>query len=154
MSLPWEPSDPIDLTTPTMQVDLRRCTGCHACSIACKVEHTVPLGEFRMRVRWMASPEDGTMAFLPLFDAQTCDYGASRRAVGMQPACIAACPTAALTLVEATEPAPEFRPLGNPGDSHPGVRYRGLAEWQEGRINTGVALHPDDEDIIYEQGPA
>jgi tetrathionate reductase subunit B len=33
-----------------MIVDLERCTGCHACSVACKTEHDVPLGNFRMMV--------------------------------------------------------------------------------------------------------
>ena len=26
-------------------IDLKKCIGCHACSIACKSEHDVPLGE-------------------------------------------------------------------------------------------------------------
>lgn len=33
-----------------MIVDLERCTGCRACSVACKTEHEVPLGNFRMMV--------------------------------------------------------------------------------------------------------
>jgi molybdopterin-containing oxidoreductase family iron-sulfur binding subunit/tetrathionate reductase subunit B len=31
-------------------IDLRRCIGCDTCVIACKVEHEVPLGSFRLRV--------------------------------------------------------------------------------------------------------
>jgi len=27
-----------------MVIDLRRCIGCHSCSVACKVENDVPLG--------------------------------------------------------------------------------------------------------------
>ena len=34
----------------SMAFDLERCTGCHACSVACKVENDVPLGNFRMMV--------------------------------------------------------------------------------------------------------
>lgn len=33
-----------------MAFDLERCTGCHACSVACKVENDVPLGNFRTKV--------------------------------------------------------------------------------------------------------
>lgn len=34
-----------------MLIDLRRCIGCKACSVACKAENDVPLGVFRRRVR-------------------------------------------------------------------------------------------------------
>lgn len=37
-------------------VDLRRCTGCRACSVACKTENDVPLGRFRNGV---VEHEDG-----------------------------------------------------------------------------------------------
>lgn len=33
-----------------MALDLERCIGCHACSVACKVENSVPLGNFRTKV--------------------------------------------------------------------------------------------------------
>ena len=34
-----------------MLVDLRRCIGCQACTVACKAQNDVPLGVFRRRVR-------------------------------------------------------------------------------------------------------
>lgn len=113
-----------------------------------------------MRVRWMESPDDGHMAFLPLFDAATCDTGANRASVGMPPACVSACPTAALIFGDADDPdgpiaaaeAAGSRPLHSPGDARTDVLYRGLTDWQEERLNAGVALHPDDADPIYEQG--
>jgi tetrathionate reductase subunit B len=47
----------IQMTTPSapspkwgMALDLERCIGCHACSVACKVENDVPLGNFRTKV--------------------------------------------------------------------------------------------------------
>ena len=33
-----------------MAIDLERCIGCHACSVACKVENEVELGFFRTKV--------------------------------------------------------------------------------------------------------
>ena len=34
-------------------IDNRRCIGCHACSVACKVEHSVPLGVARTWVKYV-----------------------------------------------------------------------------------------------------
>lgn len=34
-----------------MVMDVRRCTGCQACTVACKSENEVPLGVFRTHVR-------------------------------------------------------------------------------------------------------
>ena len=33
-----------------MALDIERCIGCHACSVACKVENKVPLGRFCTKV--------------------------------------------------------------------------------------------------------
>lgn len=38
-------------------IDQRRCIGCHACTVACKAENDVPLGEFRT---WVKYTEKGT----------------------------------------------------------------------------------------------
>ncbi len=34
-------------------IDNRRCIGCHACTVACKAEHEVPLGSFRTWVKYV-----------------------------------------------------------------------------------------------------
>ncbi|MGR3219081.1 MAG: 4Fe-4S dicluster domain-containing protein [Candidatus Anammoxibacter sp.] len=47
-------------------IDLRRCVGCHSCSLACKTEHDVPLGCFRTRVRYLEKADKPTLKFLPL----------------------------------------------------------------------------------------
>ncbi len=67
-----------------MVIDLRKCIGCHACSVACKSENTVPLGVWRS---WVKQVEQGRYPntqrhFLPRL-CNHCD----------KPACVEACPT-------------------------------------------------------------
>lgn len=68
-----------------MVVDLRRCVGCHACSVSCKTENEVPLGGFRTRVRYLERPMKETLSFLPLLCMHCQDAP-----------CLKACPTEAL----------------------------------------------------------
>jgi len=69
-----------------MLIDTRRCVGCHACSVACKTENEVPLGETRS---WVEYIEKGRFpnvhrSFLPRLCNQ-CE----------KPACVKVCPTGA-----------------------------------------------------------
>jgi tetrathionate reductase subunit B len=69
-----------------MVIDLRRCVGCHACSVACKSENNVPLGVWRT---WVKQVERGKFPntqrhFLP----RLCNHCE-------EPACVAVCPTKA-----------------------------------------------------------
>ena len=69
-----------------MVIDLRKCYGCHSCSIACKSEFNVPLGVQRSRVE---ITEKGTFpeakrSFLP----RLCNNCAN-------PSCVSICPTKA-----------------------------------------------------------
>jgi len=137
-----------------MVVDLRKCTGCESCSIACKMENSVPLGVWRT---WVNNMEKGEFPyvrrfFLPLLCnncesphcvevcpvkatykrsdgiveinphlcigckicilacpyqmrylhpykkmAEKCNWCFHRIKAGMEPACVAVCPTGALT---------------------------------------------------------
>jgi len=110
-----------------MVIDLRRCTGCHSCAVACKAEHGVRLGGFRS---WVSEQETGrypdvTREFLPRLCNQcqnspclrVCPTGAtSRRADGIIKVdsercigcrhCMAACPYNARY----------FNPQRDPGD--------------------------------------
>ncbi len=68
-------------------IDLGKCIGCHACTIACKVEHEIPIGVNRC---WVKSVEQGTFPntrrfFFPVLCNQ-CD----------EAPCVRICPTAAL----------------------------------------------------------
>lgn len=48
---------PKTLRRMAMVIDLRRCFGCHACSVACKAQFDVPLGVWRS---WVITAENGT----------------------------------------------------------------------------------------------
>ncbi len=70
-----------------MSIDLERCIGCHACSVACKVEHNVPLGNFRTKVYYY---DNGifphvTRSFLPTLCMHCADAP-----------CAKACPTSSI----------------------------------------------------------
>lgn len=76
-----------------MAIDLDRCTGCHACSVACKVENNLPNGIWWNRIMTvggeaMDTPEGKfpnlRMEFLPM-NCQHCE----------NPACVKACPVGA-----------------------------------------------------------
>lgn len=67
-----------------MVIDVRRCIGCHACTVACKSEFDVPLGENRS---WVEYVEKGTYpnvgrSFLPRLCNQC-----------SEPPCVRVCPT-------------------------------------------------------------
>jgi Fe-S-cluster-containing dehydrogenase component/formate-dependent nitrite reductase membrane component NrfD len=68
-------------------IDLRKCIGCHACTIACKAEHQIPIGVNRC---WVKTVEEGAFPstrrfFFPVLCNQ-CDAAP----------CMAICPTRAL----------------------------------------------------------
>lgn len=69
-----------------MLIDLRRCIGCHACSVACKAEADVPLGVARSWVEYTEKgqyPNTGR-SFLPRLCNQC-----------SEPDCVRVCPTGA-----------------------------------------------------------
>jgi Fe-S-cluster-containing dehydrogenase component/formate-dependent nitrite reductase membrane component NrfD len=68
-------------------IDNRRCIGCHACTIACKAEHQVPLGDFRT---WVKSVEKGIFPSVRRhFTVLRCNHCADAP-------CVNICPTKAL----------------------------------------------------------
>jgi Fe-S-cluster-containing dehydrogenase component/formate-dependent nitrite reductase membrane component NrfD len=68
-------------------IDQRKCIGCHACTVACKEEHRVPLGAFRT---WVKYVERGvfprTRRYFSVLRCNHCDAAP----------CVAICPTVAL----------------------------------------------------------
>ena len=68
-------------------IDLRKCIGCHACTIACKAEHEIPVGVNRC---WVKTVEKGAFPetrrfFFPVLCNQCTDAP-----------CVRICPTSAL----------------------------------------------------------
>ena len=69
-----------------MLIDLRRCIGCHACSVSCKAEFDVPLGATRSWVEYIEKGEYPNVSrhFLP----RLCNHC-------RHPQCVDVCPTGA-----------------------------------------------------------
>lgn len=77
-TLPWEQvgvEHARSLKRAAIRVDIGRCTGCHACSVSCKTEFDAPLGEFRMRVRYLEPEQESEtrLSFVPLMCMQCQD---------------------------------------------------------------------------------
>lgn len=155
---------PRQIERPGFHVDLRRCIGCHACSVGCKTAHQIPLGEFPLRVRWLPRPDGETYAFLPVFSESLCQNDPDSLAAGLDPVCVRACPTDALRFTDFSESADASDTSESTGsaslstlrsaeapDLKRDVLYRGLEDWMPAKINQGAALDPRDEDPIYEQ---
>ncbi|MES9828013.1 MAG: 4Fe-4S dicluster domain-containing protein [Candidatus Thiodiazotropha sp.] len=72
-----------------MVMDLRRCIGCRACTVACKSENDVSLGRFRavIQEKTMGAFPNTKKAFLPLM----CNHCEGNEKDGVPP-CVKACP--------------------------------------------------------------
>jgi Fe-S-cluster-containing dehydrogenase component len=68
-------------------IDQTRCIGCHACTVACKAENDVPLGDFRT---WVKYTETGT------FPEVKRDFSVLRCNHCTNAPCITICPVVAL----------------------------------------------------------
>jgi Fe-S-cluster-containing dehydrogenase component/formate-dependent nitrite reductase membrane component NrfD len=68
-------------------IDQRKCIGCHACTVACKEEHRVPLGAFRTWVKYVERGRyPDTRRYFSVLRCNHCDDAP----------CVAICPTVAL----------------------------------------------------------
>lgn len=68
-------------------IDQRTCIGCHACTVACKTEHEVPVGQFRT---WVKYVDKG------VFPNSTRDFAVMRCNHCTDAPCVKICPTNAL----------------------------------------------------------
>jgi Fe-S-cluster-containing dehydrogenase component len=74
------------------------CTGCHACEVACKQEHSYPVGLGGIRVEEvvMNGPEKVSVDFIPIV-TRYCDLCAARVKNGGEPACVKHCQATCMT---------------------------------------------------------
>jgi len=89
--------------------------------------------------------------------ADKCDLCRDRTDVGLEPACVNACPTDTLKFVDlhngetTAELVSHAAPLKKQEETRPAVLYVNLQPWMEQRLHKGVQISKDDEDIIYAQ---
>jgi Fe-S-cluster-containing dehydrogenase component/formate-dependent nitrite reductase membrane component NrfD len=68
-------------------IDQRKCIGCHACTVACKAEHDVPIGVYRTWVKYIEKGEfPNSRRYFLVNRCNHCDNAP----------CVAICPTKAL----------------------------------------------------------
>ncbi len=68
-------------------IDQRKCIGCHACTVACKAEHEVPIGVYRTWVKYIEKGEfPNSRRYFLVNRCNHCDNAP----------CVAICPTKAL----------------------------------------------------------
>ncbi|MDQ6643602.1 MAG: polysulfide reductase NrfD, partial [Chloroflexota bacterium] len=68
-------------------IDQRKCIGCHACTVACKAEHDVPVGVYRTWVKYIEKGEfPNSRRYFLVNRCNHCDDAP----------CVAICPTKAL----------------------------------------------------------
>ena len=94
-------------------VDLTRCTGCWACSVACKVAYDLDPDDFRVSVRTLGNgggiDQPGGewpnlyMRWMPIYHTN-CTMCGDRDV----PYCVECCPSKALTLGDATDEQSEI----------------------------------------------
>jgi Fe-S-cluster-containing dehydrogenase component/formate-dependent nitrite reductase membrane component NrfD len=68
-------------------IDQRTCIGCHACTVACKTEHQIPVGQFRTWVKYVDKGE---------WPASARAFGVMRCNHCSDAPCVKICPTKAL----------------------------------------------------------
>ena len=72
-------------------IDQRTCIGCHACTVACKTEHAIPVGQFRTWVKYVDKGE---------YPNTTREMGVMRCNHCTDAPCVKGCPTQALFIRE------------------------------------------------------
>ncbi len=101
------------MSKPTILINLKLCTGCWTCSLACKQGNNLPDDEFWQHVRTLGSGEgidkpagvwpNLHMSWLPIHTPK-CTLCARRTAEGEIPYCVYNCSTGAMTYGDLDDP--------------------------------------------------
>ena len=73
-------------------IDYEYCTGCHTCEVACKQEHSHPVGKWGIKVNEIVLETYDKIAidYIP-FPTEYCDLCVARTAKGEKPTCVKHC---------------------------------------------------------------
>src|SRR6266567_976333 len=97
-------------------IDNRKCIGCHACTVACKSEHEVPIGVDRTWVKYIEKGEfPNTRRMFTVMRCNHCEFAP----------CTTICPTTALYRRSGNGYRREVQLLHAPLGSRPGAKLRG-----------------------------
>jgi Fe-S-cluster-containing dehydrogenase component len=128
------------LIRPAILINLKRCTGCWTCSMACKVAHQLPENKWWQYVRTIGGSNTDEpagewpnlhMSWLPVHTSE-CILCADRAKEGKDPYCVYNCPVHAMTYGDLDDPdspiALRIRYLKNKS-----YRIFQLPEWEKNR---------------------
>lgn len=75
-------------------IDYEWCSGCHACEVACKQEHNLPVGVWGIKVYELVQESNGKVYidYIP-FPTELCNLCEHRTRLGKLPSCVQHCMT-------------------------------------------------------------
>lgn len=97
------------MASKALLVDYQWCSGCHACEIACRMEHDLPNDQFGIKVNEMVWPIEGDTWEYTYLATPTdqCDACVARTSKGKLPTCVHHCQAQCLTYGDVSELAQE-----------------------------------------------
>ena len=135
------------MTQPAILINLKRCTGCWTCSIACKVGNNLSDDEWWQYVRTLGSSSGidepaGTwpnlhMSWMPMHTSD-CTLCGERTEQGLEPYCAHNCPTKAMTFGDMDDPKSPFSKRLNELKEK-GYRIFKLPAWERTRAEVVYA---------------
>lgn len=129
------------MAKPTILINLTRCTGCWACSMACKIGNDLPDDVWRHTVRTLGGGDaidrpagkwgELRMSWLPIHH-KSCTMCADLTSDGASPYCVNACPNEAMWYGDLDNPQSEIS-LKIEELRQRGYRISTLPSWENSR---------------------